>query len=271
MLHLELRLPPPVPLDVTGVLPEALRELSLRQVERCPVRLGNQTTVLADWFAIRGEPSDAALVWGGDLARVHRLGLGMRRGSMIIDGPAGDFVGTAMDGGTVEVRGSAGDCVGAEMRGGTIRVQGDVGDHLAAALPTGCRGMVGGTILVGGSAGDWAAWKMRRGLVAIGGDAGRHAANALLAGTLLVLGRVGPAAAAGMMRGSLVIPRSDGIELLPTFRRGAAGKWLILELLSRAFSRLGWTGGLDDLRGIYAMYHGDLLEGGRGEVFVRVP
>jgi formylmethanofuran dehydrogenase subunit C len=104
---------------------------------------------------------------------------------------------------------------------------------------------------------------MRRGVLAIGGDCGAGAAFEMHAGTVVVGGVLGPHPAAGMRRGSLVALRSAP-RLPATFVRGAAWTPAFLPLLLR---RLAATGIAAAPPGRWRHWHGDLLAGGRGEVW----
>lgn len=93
----------------------------------------------------------------------------MAGGTLAIDGDADDFAASTlpgsmdgMRGGTLIVMGRAGDRFGDRMRRGTAIVFGDVGDFLGSR-------MVAGTIAVGGCAGDHAGYGMQRGSVVFAG------------------------------------------------------------------------------------------------------
>jgi len=89
----------------------------------------------------------------------------MRKGLLTIDGDADDFLGGAlpgerqgMRGGTVVVKGRAGDRAGDRMRRGTILIEGDAGDYCGAR-------MVAGTIAVMGRVGHHVGYAMNRGTI----------------------------------------------------------------------------------------------------------
>jgi formylmethanofuran dehydrogenase subunit C len=177
-----------------------------------------------------------------------------------------------MSDGLLAVSADAGDWLAAGMTGGTVRVGGRAGDNAAAALP-GCEnGMRGGIVIIGGDAGSLAGARMRRGILAIGGGCGEAAAFELRAGTVLVAGDVGRRSGMGMRRGSL-IAGGPVPAVPPTFRRGSAWAPTFLQLLAGRLRRLGFEpAGLDCGRffaGIWQQWHGDLLTGGRGEIFHR--
>src|SRR5205085_12648681 len=134
------------------------------EIAALPVRHGNRSARLADFFTITGDPSDAQVRIEGDCRRVTHLGAGMIGGQLTIGGPAGTHLGSRMTGGTIEVHGDADDWVGAEMRGGRIHIHGSAGDHAGAAYPGARRGMRGGVLLIDGDVGDALGTVMRRGV-----------------------------------------------------------------------------------------------------------
>ena len=151
--------------------------------------------------------------------------------------------------GTIHVRGSAGHLVGAAYRGSTA-------------------GMRGGTILVDGDAGNEIGHSLRRGMIAIGGSIGDLAGFNMLAGTILVGTGQGIRHGAGMHRGTLVFLSEERPELLPTFTFGGRQHPLVMRMLSRELQKLGF-GKFELLQKEFDLYHGDQIEGGRGEILIR--
>lgn len=268
-LVLEYRAETTVPVEVPEILPEAICNRSLTEIEKLPIQHGNRQLPLAEFFRISGTTFDARLEFRGDLAGVHSIGARMREGSIQIAGSAGRHLGAQMHGGTIDVEGDAGDWLGAEMHGGSIRVRGKAGGRVGAAYLGSPRGMSGGTILVDGSAGDEIGHTMRRGLIAIGGSIGDFAAINMIAGTLLVFGDCGVRPGAGMRRGSLVLFGNRPPELLPTFRPAGVCRPAFPPLYFRALERRGMAIAPQLWDSDYALYHGDLLAGGRGEIVFR--
>jgi formylmethanofuran dehydrogenase subunit C len=259
-------------IEVDGLTPDRLADHSAADVARLVVRADTRPAALGDLFRVRGSCADGRIECRGDFSRVHRLGAGMTGGEIVVDGPVGRHAGEGMSGGLLAVSADAGDWLAAGMTGGTVRVGGRAGDNAAAALP-GCEnGMRGGIVIIGGDAGSLAGARMRRGILAIGGGCGEAAAFELRAGTVLVAGDVGRRSGMGMRRGSL-IAGGPVPAVPPTFRRGSAWAPTFLQLLAGRLRRLGFEpAGLDCGRffaGIWQQWHGDLLTGGRGEIFHR--
>ena len=252
------------------MLPETVQVLTHRQIGELPVYEGNRKRPLADFFEVRGEPGDGRLIWEGDLTGVHWIGTKMRTGEIEIQGNVGRHVGSEMIGGRIDVHGDVGDWVGAEMRGGTIHVRGR-GHHLVGAAYRGSsRGMTGGTIMIEGQAGNEVGHTMRRGLIAIGGDCGDLVGFNMLAGTILVFGNAGIRHGAGMRRGTIGMLGGEAVPVLPTFRSAGRIDSLAMNLVMRNLDSLGFPLPEDAVGMSYHAYHGDLLEGGRGELLVRL-
>ena len=268
-LHLELRTQPSVPLEVEGLTPDAVDRSSLNSILKTRVFHGNRHMDLGDFFRLRGDPAADVWHWEGDLSGVHWIGAKLKQGAMHVHGPAGRHVGSEMSGGCLLVEGDVSDWAGAEMAGGLLQVRGNAGHLVGAAYRGSRRGVTGGTILIAGNAGNEVGMTMRRGLIAIGGSCGDLLAINLLAGTVVVLGPVGIRAGAGMHRGTLVLGHAESLELLPTFRRATQCQPLVLQLIFRELQRHQFDVPRAMWNAAFDLYHGDLIEGGRGEIFVR--
>jgi len=263
-------------IELDGIVPDRLAGLSTAQIARLSVCADGAVRPLGELFAIRGDCVDGRIICSGDFSRVHRVAAGMRHGAIEVRGSVGRHAGAGMAGGRLEIAGDAGDWIAAEMTGGTVRVDGNAGDNAAAALPGSRMGVRGGLIVINGAVGHLAAARMRRGILAVGGSCGEGAAFELLAGTVIVAGPVGRRPGLGMRRGSL-IALSTPPEMPPTFRRGAAWCPGILPLLGRRLTDAGFQpsrtagagGAFRTFAGVWQQWHGDLLAGGRGEIFHR--
>lgn len=257
-----------VPLELEGITPCRVRELDVAAIERLEVFEGNHNACLADFFKVSGDPSDGEMRLVGDLTGVHWIGTKMTDGQITIDGDVGRHVGSEMKGGRIEVLGNTSDWLGAEMRGGLIHVRGRAGHLVGSAYRGSTSGMRGGTILVDGDAGNEIGHSMRRGLIAVGGKIGDLAGFNMLAGTILVGDEAGIRHGAGMKRGTLIFlgPRP---ELLPTFTAGGRHQPVVMTMLGRELEKVGYAKS-DLLRHEFDLFHGDHIEGGRGEILVRV-
>jgi formylmethanofuran dehydrogenase subunit C len=268
-LKLSYKLNTTVPVEVDGIVPHALADLSLAQIERLPVQHGNQRLPLAEAFGVTGSASDGRLEFSGPLAGVERIGAAMAGGRIDVAGDAGRHVGSRMSGGEIYVDGSVDDWLGAEMHGGSIEVRGNAGHLVGSAYRGSLRGMTGGTIVVSGNVGDECGHTLRRGLIAVGKNCGDFVGLNMIAGSVLVFGQCGARPGAGMRRGTIGLFGPQAPQLLPTFRPGYRGRPIVLALLLAQTRRLGLPidGELADRD--YWLYHGDLLTIGRGEIWVR--
>jgi len=259
-------------IDIGGIVPDRIATLSPQELGRLEVRADERPAELGSLFRIAGAAGDGRIECRGDFSRVHFLGARMGWGEIVVAGDAGRHAGEAMTGGRLTIQGDAGDWLACEMAGGSVHVAGNAGDNAAAGLPGSRHGMRGGLVTIAGQAGSLAGSRMRRGVVAIGGDCGPAAAFEMLAGTVLVGGTVGPHAAEGMRRGSLV---AAGGRYMPpaTFRRGVIWMPTFLQLLAGRLEAAGFRTGGGSARAVLAgpweHWHGDLLTGGRGEIFLR--
>ena len=267
-LHLELNQSTSIPLELEGLTPATLRDLKLGDIEQSVIFHGNEKVALADFFRVSGDAADQQIHFAGDLSGVHWIGAKMNSGQISIEGNAGRHLGSEMQSGRIEVHGDAGDWVGAEMVGGTIQVHGNAGHLVGAAYRGSQRGMTGGAIVIGGTAGNEIGHTMRRGLIAIGGAAGDLIGFNMLAGTILLAGSTGIRHGAGMHRGTLVFLADDRPELLPTFTYAGRQRPIVMTMLGRELRELGFSPA-DLLEGEFDLFHGDQIEGGRGEVLIR--
>jgi formylmethanofuran dehydrogenase subunit C len=267
MLRLVYKAQTSVPVEIEGLVPQAIRSQSPAQIERFEIFHGNEKRPLADYFAVSGDPADGRIEFEGELAGVHWIGAHMTEGTIHVAGNAGRHLGSEMTGGEIHVAGDAGDWVGGEMHGGLIHVRGRAG-HLAGSAYRGSRrGMTGGTILIHGETGNEIGHTMRRGLLAVGG-CGDFVGINMIAGTILVFGPCGIRPGAGMRRGTIGLFGDKPPTLLPTFRAGSRDKLLVLELIFRELRRLDYPVPDQLVHCDYRMYHGDLVTVGRGEVLV---
>jgi formylmethanofuran dehydrogenase subunit C len=268
LVQLSLRVPLRETVEVDGLTPDRLLALAEPEIAALPAWTGSRMARVGDFFTVRGGRSARVRVEGA-LGWIAGLGEGMTLGELVIDGDAGPRVGAGMTGGSIEVRGCVGDEAGLAMQGGVLRIGGDAGDRLGAALPGASRGMTGGEIVVRGSAGVAAAARVRRGLVAVAGDVAERAGEAMIAGTLVVFGRTGPAPGRGSKRGSVVA--CGEIAVPDTYRYACTFNPSYVRLLMiwlRRHHRLAVDD--DAIEGRYRRYCGDGGRPGRGEILALI-
>lgn len=206
-----------IPVEVEGLLPTALRDTSIKEIELFEIFHGNRRSPLGEFFDMSGSMDDGELVFDGDLSGVHWIGAGMDSGTIRVVGDAGRHVGSQMTGGEIYVEGNAGDWVGGEMHGGFIHIQGGAGHLIGAAYRGSARGMTGGTILIGGDVGNEIGHTMRRGMLAVGGNCGDMTGFNMIAGNIFVFGNSGIRPGAAMRRGTLGLFGSEPPRYYPPF------------------------------------------------------
>lgn len=261
-ITLRLRENVAIPMEMGGVDLDALTGLTAEGVAKQTALVGARQTPLGELFTIRGTP-DGDWRFEGDLSRVDGLATGLANGRVVVDGSIGLRAGEGLRGGGLTILGSAGGRLGGAMRAGSIEVRGDAGDGVGAPRPGCQRGMTGGTIVVRGGAAAGAATAMRRGCIVIGGDCGPLAGYKMLAGSLVVLGRCGDYPGAEMRRGTIAL-LGGAPTPLPTFAHACRSLPQALRLMSRSLAEAGVqipTAEVDH-------WNGDLLAGGRGELWV---
>ncbi len=257
-----------VPVEIEGITPDVVRQLSLADIEKLEIYHGNVKLPLAEMFQVSGDPSDSRMELEGDLSGVHWIGAGMIDGEIQVQGSAGRHVGAEMRGGRIDVAGDAGGWVGAEMRKGLVHVRGNGGHLVGSAYRGSIRGMTGGTILIEGDAGNEVGLTMRRGMIAVGGKCGDVPGFNMIAGSIFIFGECGIRPGAGMRRGTIGL-FGESPELLPTFKRGATADPVFLKMAFRELRDLGFAAVGDIPSSEVVINHGDLLEGGRGEILTR--
>lgn len=285
-------LPSTVDIDLSGITPDRLSGLENAAIRRLPIGVDGVVRPLAEVFTLAGSiDTDRIIECRGDFSRVHGIARGMGAGRIDVSGAVGDHAAVGMTGGELVVAGAAGDGLAAGMAGGVVHVGGDVGDDAGAALPGSQVGMTGGLVMIEGTAGRLAGARMRRGIVAIGGDCGPAAGFEMRAGTVIVVGTLGRHAGLGMRRGSIIAagpaPRPPA-----TFRVGETWTPPFLALLARRLAAAGFSRPLRASHrppltpqsppspplpsapwaaGCFQQWHGDMVTGGRGELFLRPP
>ncbi len=268
MLTLSLKSLTTLPIELSGITPDAIREKPLAELEKLAIWYGREQLSLADLFELTGNAADEQLEFSGDFSAAVGVGARMKSGKLYLDGHVGRDVGLGMWGGEIEVKGNAGDGVGSEMRGGIIRVHGSAGNLVGGARVGSTRGMNGGTILVTGNVDNKAGCQMRRGLIAVGGNSGELTGYRMLAGTIVVSGTCGRHPGAGMKRGTLCLAHDNVAQLLPTFRYACRTHSPVLGMVGRRLQSLGFENDVWNANRQWQQFSGDFLGSGRGEIFL---
>ena len=263
-VRIRLRSRPTIEIDVGNLSENALREVSPAEWARLPIRHGSTDICAGELFDIEGNLEDGKIIWSGIDARVHQLGKQNDSATMIVEGSVGDRLGAGMTGGRITVHGNVGALVGSQMTGGMIEVHGDAGNFAGAAENPNRRGQAGGTLVIRGSAGHHAGYRMRRGLMVIAENAADMAGAAMLAGTVAIGGACGADLGIGMRRGTLALFSPASLNLFH-FARACQATPLAARLVLEKLHTLDMP--TERISAAATVFNGDLLEGGRGEVW----
>lgn len=270
-LILTLRNASPQRIDASPLLPEALAGQSLETVAAILLWVGNREVPVGDLFTLEGETEGLdALIFRGETGCLDRVGLGLRNGSITVEGNAGSFLGMQMRGGSIRVTGSI-DAYGAcELKNGFIEISGNAGDFLGASQIGNLKGMAGGIVLVRGNVGDRAGDHQRRGLILIEGNAGAYLGSRMVAGTIAVQGSVGPYAGYAMGRGTLLLNKAPE-ALLPTFQDCGTHTLGFIPLLLRSLKPYDtiFFDRADALKRVHR-FAGDFSAAGKGEILIAI-
>jgi formylmethanofuran dehydrogenase subunit C len=261
-LRLRLKAAPSGRLDLSCLHPAVLTAEGAESVARMPFEGGT----IGDLFEVSAIPDEATLVLAGATSTFDGIGDGMRAGTLVVEGDAGQYAGRFMRGGRLDIRGSAGDYLGSGMKGGLITVAGSAGSYAGGQLPGHKFGMAGGVIRVGGDVGDRAGDRMRRGTIVVKGRTGTAAGSRMAGGTIWSEGGFGPGAGPLMRRGTLIGPRAD--QMLATFVDCGEQDMVFLRLISRFVAQE--LGGLAPaaLPARVRRFAGDMAAIGKGELLL---
>jgi formylmethanofuran dehydrogenase subunit C len=206
-------------LNASVISPETLSERSLDEIRNIKIEHVRKTSPLGEVFDVSRkyvaieDPKPATsetllpeTLWiEGDCTPLSHLGAKQRKGTLVVRGNVGDFLGEGMSGGRIFVLGNTGHCMSQSMSGGLIYVAGNSGDRIAGPAPGKQSGMRGGDVIITGSCGDRIAERMRRGTIFVGGNAGDFGCARMIAGTVICLGTAGGSWCRGMKRGTVIL------------------------------------------------------------------
>ncbi len=214
-LILTLKEKPDICIEVEGLNPDVVAKMSREEIEKFPIQYGNKRVPLSEFFELEFSESDVErIVFKGDMERVKRIGWGLERGEIVVEGNAGMYLGAFMMGGRIVVKGNVGHFSALNMRGGEVIIEGNAGDYLCASYRGEWRGMSGGTVVVNGDVGKELGSYMRGGRIVVKGRADDFA-GVNMRGGLIVLKEAGDRVGASMVGGSIVADKIG--EILPGF------------------------------------------------------
>lgn len=239
-----------ISVEAESISPDKFAPLTLGQIRNLMVWQGNRKRKLSDLFRVEGDEgavpaADVLIRLEGDLSRVKRIAEGMSAGTVEVAGSVGMHAGNSMLGGLLRVQGDADDWLGREMRGGKIQVGGNAGNYAGAGYRGEKCGMRGGEIEIGGSAGSYLGEHLCGGSIRVNGDAGDFPGASNQGGTIFIGGST-YLPGAEMTKGTITV--QGKARILPGYQK--------MERVS-----------IDGVE--YQKYVGDLVENGKGELFVR--
>ncbi len=230
--------------------PDIFAPLSIEQICALDVWQGNRKRKISDLFRVVGDegpvkPEETALRLEGDFSRVKRIAEGMTAGTVDVIGGAGMHAGNNMKGGKLSILGNADDWLGREMRGGSIIVEGNAGNYAGAGYRGEKCGMRGGEIEIRGNAGAYLGEHLCGGNIRVAGNAGDFPGAANQGGTIHIGGSC-HLPGAEMTKGTIIV--NGKAKVLPGYQK--------LEVVTIEGEK-------------YQKYAGDLVENGKGELFIR--
>ena len=239
-----------ISVEAECITPDRFAPLSLSEIGAQPVWLGNRVMHLSELFMVEGDDctataGDVVIQLMGDFSRVKRVGEGMSAGSIEAWGSVGMHAGNNMKGGLFAISGNADDWLAREMRGGKIIVRGDAGNYVGSGYRGEKCGMRGGEIEISGRVGAFLGEHLCGGSIRVQGDAGDFPGAAIQGGSIFIGGST-YLPGAEMSKGTITV--KGEAKVLPSYQRTE-----VVELEGEAYQK----------------YAGDLVDGGKGELFVR--
>ena len=250
-------------IDLSGLIPEALRGRSERAITRLPLDEGKLK--VGDVFSLHmGDVS--TLRFEGGSERFDLVGANMTAGEIIVEGSVGEQAGRLMRAGKLHIQGDAGPFAASRLKGGHLEIDGDAGARLGAPLAGEMAGMSGGVVIVHGDVGARAGDRLRRGLIVVEGRSGEDAGSRMIAGTLVLHGKITGPPGTLMRRGTIVLLGGE-CPASPTFLDCGSHHLVVASLLATEIERLG-LGFARKLRRSVRRLAGDMGVAGKGEIWI---
>ncbi|PVX23897.1 MAG: formylmethanofuran dehydrogenase subunit C [Candidatus Bathyarchaeum sp.] len=244
-----------VPVTALCINPNIFEGKSVAEIAELSVHEGNRKKKLGDLFKIENDSVETpSITINGDVGNVKRIGMGMEKGEIVINGNAGMHLGEKMTGGKITVNGNADGWTGSAMKGGVIEIHGNASDYLASPYRGTSVGMRGGEIVVDGKVGSDCACYMKGGLLKIKGGAGPFLGYHMIKGTIYVEQECKTRVGASMTGGKIIV-NANLEEVMPTFTVDAVKKKVKIDANEKA-------------TGPFYVFLGDLSEHGKGKLYV---
>ncbi len=246
-----------IPVYADSLSPDIFEGKTIEQISELTLWEGNKARDLDDLFRVSLESVSAlntvTIRIVGNLSKIRMIGAGMSRGKVLLEGDVGMHLGENMNGGEIKVVGNVDSWVGGAMKGGRIEVTGSAADYVGGPYRGSQDGMEGGEIVIHGDAGNEVGCSMSGGLIKISGRTGSFAGKDMREGIIWVEGDNAGRVGAGMKKGKIVIRGHVG-SVLPTFTlEGVKSKVSI---------------GAEKIDGPFYLFIGDVVEKGKGQLFI---
>ena len=243
------------PITAACINPDLFEGKSVAEIAKFPIYEGNRKKKLGDLFKIEADSGDTSIITvNGDVSKVKRIGMGMEKGEIVINGNSGMHLGEKMAGGKITVNGNAGGWTGSAIKSGTIEIHGDGSDYLASPYRGTDVGMLGGEIVVDGKVGSDCACYMKGGVIKIKGSAGPFLGYRMIKGTVYVEKDCKSRVGASMTGGKIIVTGALE-EVMPTFTVDDVKAKVKIDDNEKA-------------TGPFYVFVGDLAEHGKGKLFV---
>ncbi len=207
-----------VPVEMTGVIPEKLKDMSEEDIKNITLLQGKSEVKLGELFDVEiNESDDLKLIIKNSSDRLKRVGEKMKEGEIIVEGDVGMYVGVEMKGGKITVNGNADSWAGMNLKGGELIIKGDAKDYVGSAYRGDWRGMSGGKIVVEGNAGNEIGEYLKKGIIHIKGNVKSLAGIRQHGGIIIIDGNPEDRFGGQMVKGAIVINGKVN-EVLPSFK-----------------------------------------------------
>jgi len=248
---------PTISVEAEVITPDMVAGKSLDEINSLPVWEGNKKRKLGDFFEVEGEiaekSEDLRIVIDGDASRMKYIGARMTAGEIVVKGSVDMHTGVEMKGGKIVIEGNADSFTALSMKGGEIIIKGYAKGYLGSAPRGEWRGMRGGRIIVEGDAGREVGSWMMGGLIRVKGNINSFAGVHMKKGTIIVDGNAGMRIGAEMTGGTIIV-LGKLEEILPGF----SYKGIVDNV----------KGDEEALKGPFMRFVGDLVENGKGNLFL---
>jgi formylmethanofuran dehydrogenase subunit C len=243
------------PVHAECINPDVFQGKSVKEIASLTTWEGNKKKNLGALFKIEETSAETPdITINGDVTEVRRVGQGMKKGEIVINGNAGMHLGEKMAGGKITVNGNASGWTGSSMKKGLIEIHGDASDYLASPYRGSTNGMRGGKIVVDGDVGSDSCCYLRGGTIIVKGNAGPFLGFRISKGVIYVEKNAGSRLGASMTGGKIIVSGAVN-ELMPTFTVNAVKKKAKVDDTFKA-------------EGPFYVFLGDLAEKGNGKLFI---